>query len=212
MCIRDRLAGGGCSVLASGVASVAMGGYVVQATGNKSVALGGQNVKAVCLGSVAIGGGNYPYSQMCAKGCNSAVIGGGGRGTAAGSGYDQGNKACADCSGVFVGKGGVILANGKRSAIIGGTDNKIVCPDSMILGRGLTAGLSSTVFVNNLSAQDTICGKELYDNGNRVCTTAEADTLATVTSRGASTTTTTTLNNLSATNLVQPEAFKLTPS
>lgn len=198
------LAGGGCSVLASGVASVAMGGYVVQATGNKSVALGGQNVKAVCLGSVAIGGGNYPYAQMCAKGCNSAVIGGGGRGSGGGgSGYDQGNKACGDCSGVFVGKGGVVLANGKRSAIIGGTDNKIVCPDSMILGRGLTAGLSSTVFVNNLSAQDTICGKELYDNGNRVCTTAEADTLATVTSRGNTTTCSISTNNLLTTNSIK---------
>ena len=187
------LAGGGDGVLASGCRSVAIGGYVVQATALNSVAIGGFNVKSVCQGSVAIGGGIYPYAQMCAKGNNSAVIGGGGRGVA--SGYDQGNKACGDCSGVFVGKGGVILANGKRSAIVGGTDNKIVCPDSMILGRGLTAGLSSTAFVNNLSAQSTI-----FEAGNRVCT-SEADTLATVTSRGASTTTTTTLNNLSATNL-----------
>jgi hypothetical protein len=91
-------------------------------------------------------------------------------------------------------------------------DNLII-DDNGNLGLGVLSATEKITFQGNLSgsgniqvasltATGNIYGAELYDNGNRVCTTAEVDTLQSVTDRGFTTTNSLSVASLTATGKI----------
>ena len=178
---RSFIGGGRCNV-ASNIDSTVVGGLSGIASGNRSF-IGGGNNNTACGNRSFIGGGKCNV----ASNVDSTVVGG------------EENVASGNRS--FIGGGRCNVTSGVGTGILGGDSNVVTHNNSYIIGSDITSSAACTTFVNNLTSQGTICGTELYENGNRVCTTAEADTLQSVTDRGFTTTNSIQVANLSATKI-----------
>ena len=207
----DAVIAGGRKNTAYGIGATVGGGHYNTVSDSYSVVGGGRNNLISCNNSAILGGqvntidscnsviaGGYK-NCICDNTLASSVLGGccntvdAGDSSTVVSGYC--NNVNGNHSFIVGGRNNAVV--GDRSGIIGGEGNIVNnVDDAFIIGKGLEATISCTTFVNNLSAQGIIGGAELYDNGNRVCTTAEADTLQSVTDRGFTTT-----NSLSVASL-----------